>query len=173
MQLSGVKMLPIMQFSDGSILNESLQIIKKLDRENTLSNEWAEQGIENLLSAIAKPVHNLAMPYWIFTNEFDPLSRDYFRKKKEAKRGPLQLLAQRKNEFLRELPALFLTFKDDLRPSYKHHQLSILDIMLASHLWGLYVVPEFQFPNWLHDYLQDIAVKCNFNYHIDFWQGPL
>ena len=113
------------------------------------------------------------MPYWIYTPEFDDKARKYFLHKKEAKRGPFHLLAQKKPEFLAELPQVFDKFKDNLNPYFNNDSLTILDIMLASHLWGLYVLPEFQFPDWLHEYLQGIGDACQFDYHNDFWKEEI
>jgi len=177
LDLMGVKMLPIMTFSDGAISNESLDIIKILDNNNLLENDLLEcdlfNEIEVLLDEIGKPVHNLCMPYWIFTPEFDEESRAYFLKKKEAKRGPFHLLAQKKANYLAVLPNVFEKLKGHLKPFYKSDNLTILDIMIASHLWGLYVLPEFQFPDWLHDYLQSIGKACQFDYHKDFWRKKI
>ena len=58
----------------------------------------------------------------------------------------------------------------------KHHTftpqtITVQDIMLSSVLWGLYVLPEFQFSPEIHHYLQHLKRKCHFEYHRDFWQS--
>ena len=58
----------------------------------------------------------------------------------------------------------------DLKPFYKSEFFTIKDIMLAAHLWGLYVVPEFQFKPDMHFYLQQIKKLTKFNYQKDFWR---
>ncbi len=179
--LTGVKMLPIVETNidgESKAMNESLDIIKLFDKDNTLKHELLEdekvrKNINDLLDAIAGPVHNLVMPYWIYTKEFNEESRAYFQAKKEKKRGPFNDLAKRSPEFLDELNKVLNGLENKLQPFYNSSELTILDIMLASHLWGLYVYPEFQFPPYLHNYLQSIKRKCAFDYHQDFWSGYL
>lgn len=174
------KMLPIVTFDDGYSSNESLDIIARADEENRLGTkslladkEKLEQ-MDQLLGEIGSPVHNLAMPYWIWTPEFNESSRRYFVDKKSKKRGPFHLLAQKKQQFLDELPPVLTKVQGLLTgPYYNGETLGIEDIMIASHLWGLYVIPEFQFPNDLHRYLQSIGNLCKFNYHEDFWRQEI
>lgn len=172
-QLTGKKMLPILKYDQG-VMNESLDIINFLDKNNLLkvkenlaSNEF--KNIEGLLNEIGRPVHSLAMPYWIFTPEFNVSARKYFQVKKEEKRGPFSELVKRRNEFVEEINTIFLDIEKDLHPFYKSEHFGLFDILLASHLWGLYVVPEFQFPSSIHRYLQDVKKICHFEYHGDFW----
>lgn len=173
-KLTNKKMLPIVSFDDET-LNESLDIIKKADSSNLLKlnlleNQELRFEVENLLTEIAGPVHNLVMPYWVYTKEFSPAAREYFLKKKEAKRGPFGPLMARKQEFLDELDPIIVKLETKLTPFYNgESNITIFDIMIASHLWGMYLFPEFQFPPFLHNYLQEIKRKTNFEYHQDFW----
>lgn len=170
--LTGVKMLPIATI-DGENINESLQIIKKIDVENLLQNELTEIHQEQfnlLLDQIGKDVHNLAMPYWIWTPEFSNESRDYFQKKKEAKRGPFKILVKHGQHYIVNITSTLESLEKNLVPFFNSDRLTVLDIQLASHLWGLYIVPEFQFSKGIHLYLQKIKQLCHFNYHEDFWK---
>ena len=172
-KLTGKKMLPIMAFDDGTVMNESLDIINKLDSNNLLKNELMithQEEINALLDRIGKPVHNLCMPYWIWTPEFNEQSREYFQKKKEIKRGPFKNLIHQKEEFIAELDLILAGLENDLRPFYKNNEMTILDIALAAHLWGMYIFPEFQFSPKIHQYLQKIKRQCAFDYHADFWR---
>jgi glutaredoxin 2 len=173
-ELMNKKMLPIFDFGDGNVSNESLDIIKILDAKDLLNNKLLENKsdndfIEELLTKIGKPVHNLCMPYWIWTPEFDDNSRAYFLKKKEAKRGPFNILAQNKKVHLIELAKVLADLRPKLKPFILGEEFSIADIMIASHLWGMYVLPEFQFPADIHEYLQKVRSLTKFNYHKDFW----
>lgn len=173
-RLTGKKMLPILQDQEKAI-NESLDIIAHCDKENKLRVKEVQKQdhfppFEKLLSEIGNPIHSLAMPYWIWTPEFDQSSREYFRQKKEGKRGPFAELYFRRREFMKELEPKLDQLVKELGPFYQSSQFGIYDIMLASHLWGLYVVPEFQFPPRLHDYLQEVRRICSFDYHKDFWR---
>ncbi len=165
-------MLPIM-VSDGNVMPESLDIIEALDKENKLhiaeiksSSEF--KTFEELLNKLGSNVHSLAMPYWIYTPEFDEKSREYFQKKKELKRGPFNNLVHNRKKF--EMEILEDLEGIELKPFYKSKTFSAYDIMLASHIWGLYVVPEFQFSAKIHSYLQSVKDICQFDYHQDFWK---
>lgn len=168
-KLMGVKMLPIFDF-ETSISNESLDIIKRLDSHNTLNNELFTSEFDLLLNEIGSNVHSLAMPYWIWTPEFDEKSRNYFQEKKEIKRGPFKDLVFKSSSFIKDLNKTLEKLESNISPYYNNDKLTILDIALASHLWGMYIVPEFQFSDKLHQYLQKVKNECHFNYHIDFWK---
>lgn len=173
-RLTGKKMLPIMSFG-GSPMNESLDIMDRLDQARKLKikdiqNSEAFNTFNNLLNKLGSNVHNLAMPYWIYTPEFSPEARDYFQKKKEAKRGPFKNLVHKRGAFETEILKDLEELEQNLVPFYKSQSFTLYDILLASHLWGLYVVPEFQFPPAIHNYLQEVKKICHFNYHEDFWK---
>ncbi|MBT3983027.1 MAG: hypothetical protein HOE90_16855 [Bacteriovoracaceae bacterium] len=173
--LADAKMLPIFKFDESHVSNESLDIIAILDTENRLGtrslldNSEKLGEINTLLSEISKPVHNMAMPYWIYTPEFDDNSRKYFKDKKEVKRGPLKRLIPRRPEFEQQLSKVLDGLELQIDKFFQSEAFTIADIMIASHLWGMYVVPEYQFPAKIHEYLQNIKRICEFDYHKDFW----
>jgi len=173
LKLIGKKMLPILTH-DNVATNESLDIIMLVDKLNILKvseliQTSAFKDLENFLNRISGPVHSLAMPYWIFTPEFSESSRKYFQMKKEEKRGPFSELIKKQKDYISELTPLLNELENNLRPFYKSNVFSINDILIAAHLWGLYIVPEFQFSEKIHHYLQTIKHECRFNYHKDFW----
>lgn len=171
--LTNVKMLPIFTFQDGLSSNESLDIIKKLDSSNILKSEKLESKerdlVEALLSKLGSDVHSLCMPYWIWTPEFDVNSRAYFQKKKEVKRGPFNKLIQNKSTYLNSFNENLQELVPHIDKFYKSETITVFDLMIASHIWGMYVFPEYQFPTEVHNYLQRIKEKCSFDYHVDFW----
>lgn len=172
-KLSGKKMLPIAVIGEKAV-NESLDIIAQLDSEGLLRSREVRSEthfpkFEEMLSKVGSDIHSLAMPVWIWTPEFSESSRQYFQKKKEEKRGPFRDLYFKKEYFIQNLKPSFEMLAKDLKPFYRTETLSLYDVMLASHLWGLYVVPEFQFPPEIHFYLQRVKEICNFDYHKDFW----
>lgn len=169
-RLTGVKMLPILSIN-GKPRNESLEIIRELDTGDRLKNHTDIGAAEAFIKSVNNPVHSLAMPYWIHTPEFSDSAREYFLKQKEAKRGPFPLLVQKADAFKAEIAPLLQDLSKKLSPYFESSELRIQDIMISAHLWGLYVVPEFQFPEVIHDYLQRVKAVCRFNYHQDFW-GP-
>jgi len=172
LELTGVKMLPILK-KDEKVLNESLDIIAELDKKNLLALHLLESKsteVEELLSQLGSPIHNLCMPYWAYSKEFSKEARDYFIHKKSQKRGPFHKLIQNKKIYLEELAPLLEKLESKINPFFDNSsELTILDIMIASHIWGLYIFPEFQFSPKLHNYLQMVGEKCRFDYHKDFW----
>lgn len=172
-QLTGKKMLPILELSKGNSINESLDILKKFDPQNLLNWQFLESQlpeIDILISQIGDPVHSLCMPYWMWTPEFNPISRDYFQTKKELKRGPFKAIIQNKSIYLKTLNETLADIENHLVPFYKNSTMTIVDIMIAAHLWGMYIFPEFQFSPKLHQYLQTIKNETHFDYHQDFWK---
>ncbi len=172
--LTGKKMLPILVHDKG-VLNESLDIIQLVDEKNILKtheivNSQDYKNFELVLNQIGNPVHSLAMPYWIYTPEFTPQARKYFQAKKESKRGPFKDLVKIQSTFKQELEPLLSEIEKRLAPFYESNTFGIKDIMIAAHLWGLYIVPEYQFSPKIHEYLQRVKVLCQFNYHEDFWR---
>lgn len=173
-KLTGRKMLPIWVNENGNAINESLDIISLIDIENKFdtkktvsTSEW--KTFEEKLSELGNYIHNLAMPHFIYTKEFDDKSRMYFQKKKEEKRGPFEVLVKNRALFEKELYECLVEVEKNITEFYKSKTLSIYDIALASHLWGMYVVPEFQFSPKLHGYLQRVKKECSFDYHEDLW----
>lgn len=169
------KMLPILKNGDHA-MNESLDIIASLDQGNSLNLELLKDQslmneVEDLLNRLASPIHNLCMPYWAWSKEFTPEAREYFEKKKSVKRGPFNKLIQNKDQSLDQLAALLEELEQKIGPFFnKAQEFSVIDIMIASHVWGMYVFPEFQFSPGLHDYLQRVKDLCQFNYHEDLWR---
>ena len=173
-RLTGVKMLPILEVSEGNVVNESLDILKKFDSLNILAWPLLENltiEVETLISKIGDPVHSLCMPYWIWTPEFNTESRKYFQTKKEVKRGPFKNLIQNKEIYIKSLNEILSNeLEGNLTPFYKSSTLTIVDIMIAAHLWGMYIFPEFQFTPKMHRYLQSVKIQTHFDYHQDFWK---
>jgi glutaredoxin 2 len=166
--LIGQKMLPIL-VSGGTPIKESLDIIKKLDQRNELSNDSDLGPAEAFIKAVNNPVHSLTMPHWIYTQEFTPSSREYFIKQKEAKRGPFKELVAKSDLYTDELKPLLNDLSNKLKPFFHSERITVQDIIIAAHLWGLYVVPEFQFPEKIHQYLQNVKRLTHFQYHQDYW----
>lgn len=171
-ELAGKKMLPIFKFTDGSIKNESLDIIETLDTENKLQLKNQNKAeLDQLFKAASKFIHSLAMPYWVYTPEFNDSSKKYFQSKKEKSRGPFSKLYQKRDQFTQELTPYLNDLETHIRPFYQSNVMTIDDICIASFLWGLYIVPEFNFSPEIHDYLQRIKKECDFEYHRDFWDS--
>lgn len=173
-RLTGKKMLPIMEYDDGKAQNESLDILRSQDVSLVLHWDLLEKNsatLNSLLDKIGSPVHSLAMPYWIWTPEFNDSSRKYFQSKKEVKRGPFKDLVKHHKSYADKLDDILLhEVIPELKPFYKSNRLTIMDVMIASHLWGMYVVPEYQFDSRIHEYLMHVKEVTHFDYHEDYWR---
>lgn len=172
LELTGKKMLPIWEDESGAT-NESLDIIAHLDTDgvfkNELDNKKKLEEMDQLLNKIAAPLFKLAMPYFVWTPEFDANSRQYFLAKKEAKRGPFSELLKDRDIYEKEfLEILETDVTPHIQNFYQSENLKLWDIMLASHLWGLYLVPELRIDQGLHDYLQRVKAQTHFNYFEDY-----
>ena len=168
-KLAGKKMLPVVEWDSGKIMNESLDIIAVLDSNNTLRREEVTEEFDQLLNRIAGPLFKLAMPHLVWTKEFTEKSRTYFQTKKERSRGSFNKLVQNQQQYTDELNQILVPLASDLKDFHSSNQVTLKDILLASHLWSLYLVPEFQFPPVLHDYLQWVKGATRFNYQQDLW----
>ena len=168
-RLAKQKMLPIVEWDSGEHTNESLDIIDRLDSDNVLRKELATPELHTLLNRLAVPMSNLAMPHLIWSKEFSEKSRNYFQRKKESKRGPFVRLIHNQQQYLDELNPILEELESDIEGFYGSDRVTLPDILLASHLWSLYMVPEFQFSPKLHDYLQRVKKECRFNYQEDLW----
>ncbi len=147
-----------MDFQNGKIQNESLDIISELFQRFTSANSISakefqsiehlksmsesvdlfmksssrKSEMEQLLSRIGEPVHSLCMPYWIWTPEFDKASRDYFTEKKEIKRGPMKSLVHRQSEFINTLAPILQHIEQETSLGfYRSSLFQIEDILLA------------------------------------------
>ena len=171
-ELTGKKMLPIALIG-GKSQNESLDIMEKIDEQKKLHWQERTQLAEferQVLTPIGSMVHSMAMPYWVWLPEFDQESRHYFQQKKELKRGPFGNLVKAIPQVADELVNYLNENSHLLKLRHGQTKLTVKEIMLAAHLWGCYIVPEFQFPAEWHRYLQAIKQETKFNYHEDFWK---
>ena len=146
-----------------NMLQEFAQIHKYDDKEiyKEAWDNWTKEN-EEIIKGEETRLTNLGWTGKIKDKMYKS-AKYYFRNKKEKKRGPLKDLIQRKSEFFKELEPIINDLLAELDPYYKSPYLTIFDIMIASHLWGMYIFPEYQFKKGVHAYLQDI--KNQFHLH--------
>ena len=89
--------------------------------------------------------------------------------KKEAKRGPFSKLVQNQKKYIDSLNETLEMNTTIFDKEITSDTINLTDILIAAHLWGMYVVPEFQFSQKIHNFLQSIRKVTRFNYHQDFW----
>lgn len=176
LKLSGARTAPFVVFEDGKAKNESLDLVEFFDKNNLLglrefkdTEEFKTFG--ELLKNIGASVHSLAWPYWVCSYEFDDKSRAYTIETKSKSHGSFSDMFHNRDTHEKNLAPVLADLETKLAPYYQNKSLTIRDIMLASHLWGLYMVPEFRLSQKMHDYLQGVKERCRFNYHQDFWKS--
>jgi glutaredoxin 2 len=172
-ELMGKKMLPIARLADGRIMNESLDIIAATDVGNRLdlrgfTGSVRQAQIEAELNALSKPLFNLCMPFFALSAEFGPEDRTYFVEKKSKTRGPFSELLKNRSKFETEIAPLLKLIEAKISSYYQSPILRIEDILIASHLWGLYMVPEFRLSDVMHQYLQRVKLECHFDPWLEY-----
>jgi glutaredoxin 2 len=173
-EFTGKKMLPIIQ-KDQQYINESLDIIALLDKDDLLehkkylANSKKLNELNDFLDELSKPMHSLTMPFWVNTKEFNQTSANYFINKKSVKRGPFKELYEKRYDLMEQVSSLLKTREQYIQKFYHGDKFSLLDIVFASHIWGLYAVSEFQFSDQIHQYLQRVRNLTGFDYYQDFW----
>lgn len=176
LELTQKKMLPIVELNNKQILNESLDIVKVIDKDRLLYNDdfiTRKKEVEAHLAELSPSLFKLSMPYMIWTPEFSPEAREYFQKKKEITRGPFNELVLKRSELEDQFNSVIKMLELKIEQFYQSTKFGLNDILLASHLWSMYLVPEFQFSNKMHEYLMRVKKITNFEYHIDYWKKPL
>lgn len=173
--LIGKKMLPIVVDESGNAMAESLDIISHWDKNNLLQTKAIRAdanftSFEDFLNKMGKIIHSLCMPHWMYTKEFNQESQEYFQKKKELLKGPFLELVKNRDHFENELNPFLKQIEENLKPFYGGNSISLYDVLIASHLWGLYCVPEFQFSPKINSYLQNLKKHSSFNYQSDLWK---
>ena len=174
LDLSGQTKLPFVIWPDFSVQPESLEIIERADSLDVLGVRKLKSSadfinFEKFIDFLGSHIHPLCWPYWVYTPEFDEKSRIYTIEKKQKFPGWFNEMFKRRFELMKELSPYLKKIETELRPFYESSTLGLKDVMLAAHLWGLYTVPEFQFSEKIHSYLQNIKSHCDFDYQADFW----
>lgn len=173
-KLTGKKMAPILQKYDGSFINESIDIIDYLDSEKTfkLTSLKTNKNFQDALlwiDDVSKSLFNLLMPYYLNNIEFNDNDRKYFLSKKQIKRGSFKLLVEKRPQYINEVNSHLEKLYPKINTFYESENLTLSDILLASHLWGLYLAYDFRVDERLHLYLQNVSSQCHFKYDGDWW----
>lgn len=159
--LVNAKMVPILQFDDGSAMGESLDIVAKFDElgdsSKMITPKVVADDIEATLAAIKTSTRILTYPRTIKIGlpEFTTQSaRDYFQHKKEKMiemsfAQAMQVTDKHidiVNAILAQLPNLPIT-----------HRLSMDDVLIYPALRNLSMVKGLVFPTHIKRYIEHIA----------------
>ncbi|MEI7511107.1 MAG: glutathione S-transferase N-terminal domain-containing protein [Candidatus Peregrinibacteria bacterium] len=170
--LIGKRVLPIMDFEDGMVIPESLDILREIEMrvphpigfigpvEARL--QWASQVVITLPGYF-----NLLLPYYLehYTQEFalHPDGAVYFQSSKEKKRGKTF------EELKKEIPQIYeenikaglldiaAVVEDEfiMGPTF-----SVADCVLAADLSGLRLVPGIELPPEIPAYIKRVEARC-------------
>jgi glutaredoxin 2 len=175
-QLTGKHMLPIIEFDDGVVMNESLDIIREIEMSFAHPIgfigpvephfQWASQ------IAVGIPRYfDLLLPWYFshYTAEFERFSSgaEYFKQSKETKRG------KSFEELKTEAPQIFEEF---VRPELNEiidrveekffvmgPTFSVADCVLAADLSGLRLVKNIPLPPEIPAYIARVEEMCGVN----------
>ena len=84
---------------------------------------------------------------------------------------PFELLRDQRPGFESAILKNLEAYTRELKPFWDSDSFTLKDIVIASHLWGLFVVPEFRFPIEWYDYLMSVKKLCHFEYHAGYWRN--
>jgi glutaredoxin 2 len=161
--LIGAKMVPILKKNDGSVMAESLEIVRYLDEScgdgAALAESANRQDLQNWMDNAG--LNPLTMPRWVQAPLLEfatPGSGAYFTEKKEAGIGPfrehLDNSAALKSELNGKLQTLGTLIK---APDAVNGELSYDDILLFGHLRGITIIGGLDYPATVRDYLDTMS----------------
>ncbi len=172
-KLGLTKMLPILDFGEGKILNESLDILREIEQKTPYPIgfigpiegvlQWASTAVVNI-----PRYFDLLLPWYPdhYRSEFDqfPAGEKYFRESKEAKRG--KTFETLKNDRVQ-------IFDENIRPHLQDiidkvedqyfvmgPTFSVADCVLAADLSGLRLVPDINVPIEIINYIDRVERQC-------------
>ena len=174
-QLIGKKMVPILEFADGTAMAESLDIAQNLAEQGNPEREiLAPAGsapFTSVFDALGTEINQLVFPRNVKIDqpEFKTASaRAYFQKKKEATIGMsfdeawgiTERLINAVEGGLNELPAPPL-------PSARGDRLCWDDVFIYPTLRNLTMVKGLHFPAAIKQYLNEVATLTNTELYFD------
>lgn len=163
--LIGAKMVPIMQFEDGSAMGESLDIVEKIlslaPADKQLAAKLQADQVSAIIADANGAINQLLFPRNVMISqpEFETASaRQYFQNKKEKMIGMSfdEAFAQsaeaieQVNTMLAALPVLTL-------PSQRNQQLSWDDVFIFPVLRNLTMVKGLAWPPAVEEYVTEVA----------------
>lgn len=171
-ELCNSSTLPIMDFGDGLIMNESLNIIREI--ENRFPHpigfigpvESVFQWASMLMVSIPRYFDMLLPAYHKYSPEFieNPVDAEFFKTIKEAKRGKtFTVLIQEspeifKNNVLPVLGDIIEKVEEEfflMGPTF-----TVADCVMVADLSGLRLVDDITLPSEIRGYIDRVEQKC-------------
>ncbi|CAJ0991526.1 glutaredoxin 2 [Pantoea sp. Nvir] len=167
--LIGQKMVPILQKNDGSVMPESLDIVRFIDKSDgkPLLMGKTNPEINAWLAHVNSYINKLLFPCFAkasFVEFANPEARDYFRRKKEASAGNFFDLERQKIHLIKNISNdLKQLDKIIVKPNAVNSELSEDDIHLFPLLRSLTLVASIDWPNRVAEYRDNMAVLTQIN----------
>lgn len=173
MKLTGHKTLPIMDFGDGKVMGESLDIIREIEYRfpNPIGFVGPVESKFQWASMVAVGIpryFDLLLPWYpdAYKQEFgnDPEGLKYYKEHKEAKRGvSFEILKEQSpaifaDSILPHMQEIMDAVEDDyfvMGPTF-----SVADCVLAADLSGLRCVGNIELPSELSGYIDRVERQC-------------
>jgi len=169
--LVGAKMLPIIDFGDGTVMPESLDLVAELEKrfpepalyfaDTSEDLAWASRAIMSIPGWF-----DVALPYYLDAYaahaEFDEAGTAYFKDGKEAKRGVTfeQLKAAAPERYKQSIEAPLRAIAEKLNEGFVGEAFSAADCVLAADMFGMSLVPGVELPAGIESYLKSVEEVC-------------
>jgi glutaredoxin 2 len=173
--LIGKKMVPILEKDDGTVMPESMDIVRYVDglaqygKPAISPSPSNNQSLQSWLQAVGAYTYKLAMPRWgeAALEEFKtPSAKQYFITKKESSLGSFAEHRVKSTDYKREVNRLLVSLENVIHaPDSVHKELSEDDIHLFATLRSLSIVKGLEYPQKVEAYRQTMAKKSAIPLH--------
>jgi len=170
--LIGSKMLPIIDFGDGTVMGESLDLIKELEArfpEPSLTHQWIEPDLDWASNIIvrAPKYFDVVLPYMLDgyegAPEFDEAGAKYFKDGKEGKRGKTfeQMQADAPALYNQNLIIILAEIVERVgEDGWVGQSFSMADCVLAADMSAIRLVKGIDVPEIIIRYLERLEDRC-------------
>lgn len=169
--LIGKKMLPIIAFDDGTVMGESLDLIRELEKrfpEPSLTHNWIEPDLDWASNIVvrAPKFFDVVLPFYLEefkgAPEFDEVGAKYFKDSKEAKRRKTfaELKAEAPELYRDNLIIILTEIINRVEGGWVGQTFSVADCVLAADLSGLRSVKGIIIPPQIINYIEKVENQC-------------
>lgn len=161
--LVGKKVVPILVKEDGSVMPESLDIVRYVDSHygSPIISENIRPEIELWVSKLGKIYNHLLLPRFVKLglDEFKQSSAiEYFVKKKTENIGDFNQNLEKSNEYIQAIQPLLVELTSLIKSENAlNGELSLEDIIVFPMLRNLTCVKGIKFPKEVLDYLNNMS----------------
>lgn len=170
-KLIGKKMLPIIDFGDGTVMGESLDLIKELEKrfpEPELTHQWIEPDLDwaSNIATRAPKFWDVVLPFVLDefdgAPEFDEAGAKYFQESKESKRGKTfeQMQADAPALYMQNLVIILAEIVERVEGGWVGQKFSLADCVLAADLSALRSVKGVDIPPQIIEYIEKVEDQC-------------